>query len=79
MTIKYEPYKLIDTCDDIYRNTASICETYHGSAWLYCKLCRYFESEASAVAVTIPVTTRTGQLAEAIIYRDGNYAINAVE
>lgn len=47
--------ELIKTCDKLSHRCTSICNTHHGSAWLFDKLMRYFESEPCADAVTLPI------------------------
>lgn len=66
---------LITSCDYLGHNCIRIADTQHGSAWLFDKLMRYFTSEQSAVAVTIPIVTNRG-CGEATISRSGQLTIS---
>lgn len=69
-------YNLIDACDKLQRRCTKICDTYHGGAWLFDKLCRYFDAEPAAVSITIPVTVNLVGDREATISRDGSLVIS---
>lgn len=72
---------LIETCDKVSRRCIKISDTYHGSAWLFDKLMRYFESETSVVSVVIPVFINAPIMAEgeAIIGRDGSLVLRTIK
>lgn len=63
---------LLKACDTVDRRCCTICDGIHGSSWLYDKLMRFFESEPSAVSVTIPVYINFVGKGTATIGKDGN-------
>ena len=63
---------LAESCDLIAKRCITIANTRHGSAWLFDKLMRYFESEPAVVDVTIPVYINLIGAGEATINRDGH-------
>lgn len=73
--------KLIDACDYVQRHCIKIADTYHGSAWLFDKLMRLFETETSCTSVTIPVILNAPILSngEATIGRDGSVQLRRSE
>ena len=64
--------ELVNTCDKINCRCTQIAGTHHGSAWLFDKMMRFFESNPSAVSVTIPVYINTIGPGSATIGRDGS-------
>ena len=71
---------IIEAADKIARRCVTICNTYHGSAWLTDKVIRFFESERCANAITFPVYINAPvmQNGEATIYRDGAFEMRIV-
>jgi len=65
---------LIIACDKIARRCPQICGAFHGSAWLYDKLMRFFGNPANhaVVSVTIPVYINLVGDGVAEIGRDGS-------
>lgn len=72
----YNP-ELQKACDLVSRRCTEICDTFHGSAWLYDKLMRYFNSEPSAQSITIPVCINLVGDGTAEIGRDGSLIMRA--
>lgn len=64
---------IIEASDKIAHRCITICDTYHGSAWLTDKVIRFFERERCANAITIPVYINSPVMRPgyATIYRDG--------
>ena len=71
---------LIQACDTISHRCTMIAGTHHGSAWLFDKLMRYFDSDKAATSVTIPVFLNAPILkeGEATIGRDGSLQMRTV-
>lgn len=69
--------KLIESCDFLSHKCIRIAETYHGSAWLFDKLMRFFDSNKACVSIALPVTLNipNGMEAVATICRDGSLQI----
>ena len=70
---------LMNACDKLVRRCTKIADTFHGSAWLYDKLMRYFEKEPSSVSITIPVTINLIGNGEATIGRNGSLVMRCVK
>ena len=70
----FEPWVLIDACDKVARRCTTICGGYHGSAWLFDNLARFFSNPGNhaCVAITIPVYINLVGEGEATIGRDGS-------
>lgn len=65
--------KLVDACDKVEARCTRIAGTYHGSAWLFDKLMRFFESNIAAESVTFDVYLNIPIMSEgeAVISRNG--------
>ena len=72
--------ELIKACDKVAQRCIKIANTQHGSAWLFDKLMRYFESEIGAESVTIPIFINAPvmQYGVATIHRDGRLEMSTV-
>jgi len=72
--------ELINTCNILSHRCTRIAETQHGSAWLFDKLMRFFESNPACEAITIPVFINAPVMndGEATIGRDGSLIMRTV-
>lgn len=72
--------ELIKACDTVAKRCTRIAGTNHGSAWLFDKLMRWFES-SNCKAVTIPVFINEPVMSEgeAEIGRDGSLVMRTVK
>ena len=68
---------LVTACDTLARRCVTMCGGYHGSAWLYDKLMRYFSAEHAASEITIPVYINLVGPGTAEIGRDGSLIMRA--
>lgn len=66
--------QLLLTCDKLSHRCSSICGTYHGSAWLYDKLMRFFSASGNSAVVSITIPCYIANVGEgtAEIGRDGS-------
>ena len=72
--------ELIKACDTIAMRCTRIADTNHGSAWLFDKLMRWFES-SNCESITIPVFINAPVMSEgeAEIGRDGSLVMRTVK
>ena len=72
-------FRLQETCSRIDQMTTKIDDTFHGGAWLFDRLIRFFDREKAAVSVVFPVVTRSGLRAYCEVWKNGTFEIRAVE
>lgn len=80
MTKEIGKWKLMMNCDKLARRCTKIAGTQHGSAWLYDKLMRFFESAPAAESITIPVYINAPVMSEgeAEFSRDGSMVLRRI-
>lgn len=72
--------ELIKTCDTVAGRCTRIADTNHGSAWLFDKLMRWFESSnCESITISVFINAPVMSEGEAEIGRDGSLVMRTVK
>ena len=72
--------RYIKSAEYISRHCIRICDTQHGSAWLFDKLARFFDQNKAVESVVIQVFLNAPLMCEgeATIHRDGSVQLRRI-